>query len=93
MGIMASSAEMLAGAMGLLVCTFVDLLLYLVGNSILGPLTKLVNEHHITPLLGMAENSYVPYILWAFLLLFELGAIMAFVYIVGRKQISGTEYL
>jgi hypothetical protein len=90
---MASSAEMLAGAMGLLVCTFVDLLLYLVGNAILAPLTKLVNEAHITPLLGMAENTYVPYVLWAFLLLFEFGAIASFVYIVGRRQLSQTEYL
>lgn len=90
---MASSAEMLAGAMGLLICTFVDLLLYLVGNSILGPLVKLVNEHHITPLLGMAENSYFIYTLWAFLLLMEIGAIFSFVYIVGRRQLSGSEYI
>lgn len=88
---MASSAEMMAGAMGLLVCTFIDALLYVVGNAILGPLTAIVNSYHITPLLGMAENSYVPYILWAALLLFEIGAILSFVYIVGRRQLSGAD--
>ena len=88
---MASSAEMLAASMGILVFTFVDMLLYLVGNAILGPLTNLVNQFQITPLLGMAENTYIVYAFWAFLLLFEIGAIVAFVVVVGRKNVSGSE--
>ena len=88
---MASSAEMLAGSMALLAFTFVDAALYLVGNAILGPLIKIVNEAHITPLLGMADNTYTIYLVWAFLLLFEIGAIIAFAYIAGRRQVSGVE--
>lgn len=88
---MASSAEMLSASMGILIFTFIDLLLYLVGNSILGPLTNLVNQFQITPLLGMAENTYIVYAFWAFLLLFEIGAIAAFVFVVGRKSVGGTE--
>lgn len=90
---MATAAEMLAGSMALLVCTFVDILLYLVGNAILGPLIQIVNTYHITPLLGMADNTYTLYVLWAFLLLFEVMAIIAFAYIVGRSQVSGVDYL
>ena len=41
---MATAAEMLAGSMALLVCTFVDILLYLVGNAILGLLIQIVNS-------------------------------------------------
>ena len=90
---MATAAEMLAGSMALLVCTFVDILLYLVGNAILGPLIQIVNTYQITPLLGMADNTYTLYVLWAFLLLFEVMAIIAFAYIVGRSQVSGVDYL
>jgi hypothetical protein len=90
---MASSAEMLAGSMALLVCTFVDILLYFVGNAILGPIIQLVNKWHISPLLGMSDNTYTLYVFWAFLLIFEIAAIVAFVYIVGRRQISGVEYV
>ena len=90
---MASSAEIMAGAMALMVCTVVDLLLYLVGNAILGPLVQIVNQFHITPLLGMSDNTYFIYVLWAFLLLFEIMAIVSFVYIVGRRQVSGVEYI
>ena len=88
---MASSAEMLAGAMALIVFTFIDLLMYVLGNAILGPLVNIVNQFNITPLLGMAENTYTLYLLWAFLLLFEVMAIVAFAYIVGRRQISGVD--
>jgi hypothetical protein len=88
---MASSGEMLAGVMGLLVFTFVDLLMYFLGNSILGPIVAIVNQQKITPLLGMADNTYTLYLLWGFLLLFEVMAILAFVYIVGRRQVSGVE--
>ena len=90
---MASSAEVMAGAMALMVCTIVDLLLYLVGNAILGPLVNIVNQFHITPLLGMSDNTYFIYTLWAFLLLFEIMAIVSFIYIVGRRQVSGVEYI
>lgn len=90
---MATAAEMLAGSMALLVCTFVDILLYLVGNAILGLLIQIVNTYQITPLLGMADNTYTLYVLWAFLLLFEVMAIIAFAYIVGRRQVSGVDYL
>lgn len=89
---MASSAEMLAGAVGLLVFTFVDIIMYVIGAAIYGPLIKLFNEAKITPLLGFQDSSYVPYLLWAFLLLFEIMAIWAFVYIVGRRQVSGVFY-
>jgi hypothetical protein len=88
---MASSAEMLAGAMGLLVFTFVDAILYVISNAIMAPFIKIFNEYKITPLLGFSDNSYIPYLLWAFLLLFEICAIFAFVYIVGRRQVSGYE--
>jgi len=88
---MASSAEMLAGVMGILVFTFVDLLMYFIGNAVLGPVVAIVNKQNITPLLGMMDNTYTLYLLWAFLLLFEIMAIIAFVYIVGRRQVSGVE--
>ena len=84
---------MLAASMGILICTFIDLLLYFIGNSILAPLVALVNTYKITPLLGMEQNSYVPYVLFAFLLIFEVMVIGAYVYVVGRRQISGSEYL
>ena len=90
---MASSGEILGGAVALIIFTFVDMLLYLVGNAILGPLMQIVNQLHITPLLGMAENTYVVYLLWAFLLLFEVIAIISFVYILGRRQVSTQEYI
>ena len=89
---MASSQELLAGGIGLLVFTFVDLLMYVVGNAILGPIVALVNKAHITPLLGMSENTYTLYLLWGFLIFFELMAIFAFMYIIGRRQVS-QEYL
>ena len=89
---MASSAEMLAGSMGLLVFTIVDAIIYLIGNAIYGPLIQIFNQQKITPLLGFSDASYIPYLLWAFLLMFEVMAIIAFVYIVGRRQVSGYEY-
>ena len=90
---MASSGEILAGATALIVFTFVDMILYLIGNSILGPLVQIVNTFHVTPLLGMAENTYTLYLLWAFLLLFEVMAIISFAYIIGRRQVSTQEYI
>jgi hypothetical protein len=88
---MASSAEMLAGAKAILVFTFVDIILYVVSNAIMGPLIQIVNQFKITPLLGMADNTYTIYLIWAFLLLFEIMAIIAFVYIVARRQVSGVD--
>jgi len=79
--------------MGLLTFTFVDLILYMVSNAIMGPLVAIVNGFHVTPLLGMADNTYTMYLIWAFLLIFEIMAIIAFVYIVGRRQISQSEWL
>lgn len=90
---MASSGEMLAGGIALLICTFVDLLLYFIGNSILGPIVQIINTYKITPLLGMSDNTYVIYLLWAFLLLFEIMAIISFVAIIARRQTSGVEYI
>lgn len=90
---MASTSEVLAGAMALLICTFVDLLLYYMGSAILGPIVQIINQYKITPLLGMSDNTYVIYVLWAFLLLFEIAAIIAFAFIVGRRQVSGVEYV
>ena len=85
---MASSQELLAGVIGVMVFTFVDMLLYVLSNAILGPLVAIVNQQHITPLLGMAENTYTIYLIWGFLGLFEIGCILAFIYIVGRRQVS-----
>ena len=85
---MASSQELLAGVIGVMVFTFVDMLLYVLSNAILGPLVAIVNQQHITPLLGMAENTYTIYLIWGFLFMFEIGCILAFIYIVGRRQVS-----
>lgn len=90
---MASTAEVLVGAMALLVCTFVDIVLYYVGSAILGPIINILNQYKITPLLGLSDNTYVVYVLWAFLLLFEIAAIIAFIFILGRRQVSGVEYV
>ena len=80
---MASSKEMLMGGVGLLAFTVIDLSLYIVGSTIYGPLIKLFK---ITPLIGFVDSSYIPYLLWASLLLFEIVAIWLFVYIFGRRQ-------
>ena len=85
---MASSQEILAGIIGMMVFTFVDLVLYVISNAILGPLMAIVNQQHITPLLGMAENTYTIYLIWGFLFMFEIGCVLAFVYIIGRRQVS-----
>ena len=85
---MASSQELLAGVIGVMVFTFVDMLMYVLSNAILGPLVAIVNKQHITPLLGMAENTYTIYLIWGFLFMFEIGCILAFIYIVGRRQVS-----
>lgn len=77
--------------MALLVFTIVDAILYLIGNAIYGPFIKIFNAQKITPLLGFSDASYVPYLLWAFLLLFEFASTVAFVYIVMRRQVSGYE--
>ncbi len=89
---MASSAEMLAGSLGLLVFTFCDLLLYLAANSIMAPFAQIFGMFKIDKL-SISEVGFVWYLPWVFLLLFELGAIMSFIYVVGRRQISGSEYL
>lgn len=90
---MASSAEMLAGAIALIVWTFIEYVLYIMGSAIIGPLINIVNQFKITPLLGMSDNSYIFYIYYGALLIFEIMAIIAFGYIVMRRQVSGTEYL
>lgn len=90
---MASSAEMLAGAIALIVWTFIEYVLYIMGSAIIGPLINIVNQFKITPLLGMSDNSYIFYIFYGMLLIFEIMAIIAFGYIVMRRQVSGTEYL
>ena len=63
------------------------------GSAIIGPLINIVNQFKITPLLGMSDNSYIFYIFYGMLLIFEIMAIIAFGYIVMRRQVSGTEYL
>ena len=90
---MASSAEMLAGAIALIVWSFIEYNLYIMGSAILGPLINIVNTFKITPLLGMSDNSYIFYVYFGVLLIFEIMAIIAFGYIVMRRQVSGTEYL
>ena len=77
------SKEMKLGGIGLLAFTVIDLSLYIVGSTIYGPLIKLFK---ITPLLGIVDSSYIPYLLWAVMLLAEIVAIWLFVYIVGRRQ-------
>lgn len=90
---MASSAEMLAGAIALIVWTFIEYVLYIMGSAILGPLINIVNQFKITPLLGMSDNTYIFYIFYGMLAIFEIMAIIAFGYIVMRRQVSGTEFL
>ncbi len=90
---MASSAEMLAGAIALIVWSFIEYVLYIMGSAILGPMINIVNQFKITPLLGMSDNSYIFYVYYGCLLIFEIMAIIAFGYIVMRRQVSGTEYL
>lgn len=90
---MASSAEMLAGVIALIVWTFIEYVLYIMGSAILGPLINIVNQFKITPLLGMSDNTYIFYVYFGMLLIFEIMAIVAFFYIIMRRQVSGTEYL
>ena len=84
---------MLAGGMALLVFSLIDVLLYIISNAILPLLVKIVDQTHITPLLGMADNTYVIYLIFGMLGLFEIAAVIAVMYIVGRRQISGVDYI
>lgn len=90
---MASSIEMLTAVIALLIWSFVEYVLYVLGSAILGVIIPIIDTFKITPLLGMSDNTYIFYIYFGFLLVFEIAAIIATGYVVMRKQVSGVDYL
>lgn len=91
---MATTAEIMVGGIALLVNTVAITICYFVGNSILGPLLKLVSTLPIAPVLqeGMWELTYIFPAFFALLLIFEVIIIVSFVYILFRRQVTPYEY-
>ena len=89
---MASSYEILAGGIAFVTFTIVDVLFYFVGNALLKPIIDIIDRTPISPLLQFGDVAWVVYAVWAFLLIFEVMAAVAFVAIVARRQTNVSEY-
>ena len=89
---MASSYEILAGGIAFVTFTIVDAMFYFVGNALLRPLIDIIDRTPISPLLQFGDISWVVYVIWAFLLIFEIIAGLSFVAIVARRQTNVSEY-
>lgn len=91
---MATTVEVMAAGLILLVNTFAIIVSFFVGNAILGPILKVVSVFPIHPTLqsSMQEISYIPGSFFGLLLVFEVLSIVGFVYVLGRRQVTPYDY-
>jgi len=91
---MATTGEIMIGGLALLVNTFAIAVCFFVGNAVLGPLLYIVSMFPIAEPLKASfwEITYVFPAFFAFLLIFEVIIIIAFVYILARRQVNPYEY-
>lgn len=91
---MATSAEITVAGIALLVNTFAIIVCFFVGNAVLGPLLDFASKFPIHPSLqaSMWETTYIYPTFFGMLLLFEIIVIIAFVYMLGRRQVTPYDY-
>ena len=91
---MATSAEISVAGIALLVNTFAIIIMYFVGNAVLGPILAFASNFPIHPALreSMWETSYIYPTFFGFLLIFEIVIIISFVYMLGRRQVTPYDY-
>jgi hypothetical protein len=91
---MATTGEIMTGGILLLVNTFCILVLYFIGNTVLGPILRLVSTFPIADQLKASfwEVTYIFPAFFALLLIFEVIIIISFVYILARRQVTPYEY-
>ena len=91
---MATSAEITVGGIALFVYTIVVIMFYYVGNAILAPILEIAAKWNIHPSLqaSMWETSYIYSTFFSMLLIFWILAVVGFVYILARRQVSPFDY-
>lgn len=91
---MATSAEITAGGILLFTNIFVDTVLYYVGDVLLAPLLDILSSWNVPPALkeSLWELTYISYLPFAMMLLFAIMSIIAFVFILARRQVSPFDY-
>jgi hypothetical protein len=91
---MATTAEIMAAGLVLLVNTFAIIVFFFVGNAIMGPILNVVAQFPIHPALqsSMWETSYIYPSFFGLLLVFEVISIIGFVYVLGRRQVTPFDY-
>lgn len=91
---MATSAEITVGGILLFVNIFADATLYFIGDVMLAPLLDILSGWYIHPALkeSLWELTYITYLPFAFMLIFAILSIIAFVVIVARRQVSPFDY-
>jgi|WetSurMetagenome_2_1015567.scaffolds.fasta_scaffold504120_2 hypothetical protein len=83
---MATTMEMITGAMFLLSALFVDAVMLVIGNAVLGILENIIITTHFSPLIGIENATSIPGILWGIIAVYNVAALIAFGYIVARRQ-------
>ena len=91
---MATSAEISVAGIALLVNTFAIIVMYFIGNAILGPILAFASKFPIHPSLqqSMWETSYIYPAFFGLLFVFEIVIIISFVYMLGRRQVTPYDY-
>jgi len=91
---MATSAEITVGGILLFTNIFADTVLYYIGDVLLAPLLDILSSWNIHPALkeSLWELTYISYLPFAMMLIFAILSIVAFVVILGRRQVSQFDY-
>lgn len=91
---MATSAEITIGGIALFVYTIIVITFYYVGNAVLAPLLEIAAKWNIHPSLqaSMWETSYIYSTFFSILLILWVIAVIGFVAILARRQVSPFDY-
>ena len=89
---MATSSEILGGFIAFVAFTIFDVMIYFASEAFLSPMIEIIDRTPLHPMLNFGDVSYVVPAIWAFLLICEIMAIVAFVFILGRRGTGEWEY-
>jgi drug/metabolite transporter (DMT)-like permease len=91
---MATTFEVMLAGLALILNTIVLLVMYFVGNTILGPVYDFAGSYFAEnpPIIPMTEISYMPSAIVGLLLILEVVFIISFAMVLGRRQTTGDWY-
>ena len=90
---MATTTEMFIAGTALIINTFVILILFFVGNVVIGPIVYRLEQIVTGPqVIPMGDMTYLMPAIWAILLIMEVICLISFFIVAGRRTVVDDFY-